>query len=323
MNFKEIQKLFEKDLEYVNEEIKKSLDSPISFIGKVASYLIESGGKRFRPLVLVLSSRAFGYTDSRMFSIASTLEFIHTATLLHDDVVDYAELRRGQPTANILWGNEATVLVGDFLLARSFLKLVQDGDLEILDCVSKATTKMAEGEILQLLKTNEPKTTEEEYLDVVYSKTAVLISAAAEIGAILGGGNREEKIRMREFGKNLGIAFQIVDDTIDYLVDDQTMGKTRGQDFYDGKVTLPFIYAYSMADNNEKIYLEELFLKDEKSKDDFEKIFDHLSRVNAFEESFKRAKEFARLAKENVDFIKEPYREYLLALVDYTIERKL
>lgn len=323
MNFKEIQKLLEKDLELVKKEITKSLDSPISFIGKVASYLIESGGKRFRPIVLILSSKAFGYNEERMYVIASTLEFIHTATLLHDDVVDYAELRRGQPTANILWGNEATVLVGDFLLARSFLKLVQDGDLEVLDCVSRATTKMAEGELLQLLKTNEPKTTEDEYLEIVKSKTAVLISAASEIGAILGNGTEEEKKKMRDFGMNLGIAFQIVDDTIDYLVEDQTMGKTRGQDFFDGKVTLPFIYAYKNSDEKNKAFLESLFLKDEKDKEDFERLFVYLKKMNAFDYSFNFAKSYVEKAKENITFLKEPFKNYLNILAEYTLERTI
>lgn len=323
MNFKEIQKLLEKDLELVGKEITKSLDSPISFIGKVASYLIESGGKRFRPIVLILSAKAFGYENERIYTIASILEFIHTATLLHDDVVDYAELRRGQPTANILWGNEATVLVGDFLLARSFLKLVQDGDLEVLDCVSRATTKMAEGELLQLLKTNEPQTTEEEYLEIVKSKTAVLISAASEIGAILGNASIEEKIRMREFGMNLGIAFQIVDDTIDYLVEDQTMGKTRGQDYFDGKATLPFIYAYKNSDEKNKAFLESLFLKEEKNKEDFERLFSYLKKMNAFEESFNIARSYVNKAKESIYFLKEPYKNYLKILADYTLERTI
>lgn len=323
MNFKEIQKLLEKDLELVKQEITKSLDSPISFIGKVASYLIESGGKRFRPIVLILSSKAFGYEKDRIYAIASTLEFIHTATLLHDDVVDYAELRRGQPTANILWGNEATVLVGDFLLARSFLKLVHDGDLEVLNCVSRATTKMAEGELLQLLKTNEPKTTEEEYLEIVKSKTAILISAASEIGAILGKGSNEEKKLMRDFGMNLGIAFQIVDDTIDYLVEDQTMGKTRGQDYFDGKVTIPFIYAYKNSDDKNKVFLEELFLKEEKDKEDFERLFAYLKKMNAFDYSFNLAKEYIDRAKENISFIKDPFKTYLNILAEYTLERKI
>lgn len=323
MNFKEIQKLLEKDLELVKEEIRSSLDSPIGFIGKVASYLIESGGKRFRPMVLILSSKAFGYKENRIYSIASTLEFIHTATLLHDDVVDYAELRRGQPTANTLWGNEATVLVGDFLLARSFLKLVQDGDLDVLNCVSKATTRMAEGEILQLLKTDDPKTTEEEYLEIVKSKTAVLIAAAAEIGAIIGKGTKEERERMRDFGMNLGIAFQIVDDTLDYLVEDHTMGKTRGQDFFDGKVTLPFIYAYKNSDDKEKQLLEELFLKEEKDKEDFERLFAYLKKKNAFEFAFNNAKEYVERAKENISFLENPYREYLLTIAEYTLERTL
>jgi octaprenyl-diphosphate synthase len=320
MDFKDIQKSLEPELVIVGNEIRKSLDSPIGFIGQVASYLIESGGKRFRP-VLLLSSHAFGYFGERIYAIASTLEFIHTATLLHDDVVDVAHLRRGQPSANVLWGNEATVLVGDFLLARSFLKLVHDKDFEVLDCVSMATTKMAEGEILQLLKTKEPKTTEEEYLEVVRCKTAILISAAAEIGAIIGESKKEERQKMRDFGMLLGIAFQITDDTLDYITEDKTLGKTQGQDFIDGKVTLPFIYAYSKSTPEQQRFLEEMLVKDDKTPEDFSKVYKVIENKGAFKYCFDKARDYIDEAKQLISFIDNDYRKCLEAIADYTIER--
>lgn len=321
MDFKDIQKELGPELDAVGDEIRKSLDSPIGFIGQVASYLIESGGKRFRPVVLILSSHAFGYFGGRIYSIAGTLEFIHTATLLHDDVVDCAELRRGQPSANVLWGNEATVLVGDFLLARSFLKLVEDQDIAVLNCVSKATTKMAEGEILQLLKTKEPGTTEEEYLEVVKSKTAVLISAAAEIGAIIGGAPREEQEKMRTFGMLLGIAFQITDDSLDYLTEDKTLGKTQGQDFYDGKVTLPFIYAYSKSTPEERKILEEMLVKEEKTREDFFRVYKIIEKKDGFKYCFEKARRYIADSKQLISFINNDYKKYLEVVADYTIER--
>lgn len=321
MEFKTLQKSLEKELSLVSKEIKACLDSPIEFIRQVASYLIESGGKRFRPLVLILSARAFGYKGDRVYKIASALEFIHTATLLHDDVVDYAELRRGKPSANVLWGNEATVLVGDFLLARSFLALVKDEDLAVLSCVSNATTKMAEGEILQLLKTDEPETTEEDYLEIVKCKTAVLISAASEAGAIIGKASKGEREKMRKFGMLIGIAFQIADDTLDYITSDETLGKIQGQDFYDGKVTMPFIYTYSKATENEKSQLSQLLLKNNKKKSDFSKVYKILKKYDAFKYSFKRAHRYVSEAKRCLSFMDEKLRRPLEVIADYTVER--
>lgn len=321
MDFKNLQNSLKKDLELVAQEIRASLDSPIDFIRQVASYLIESGGKRFRPLVLILSARAFGYEGDRVYKIASALEFIHTATLLHDDVVDYAELRRGKPSANILWGNEATVLVGDFLLARSFLALVKENNLEILDCVSNATTKMAEGEILQLLKTEEPETTEEEYLEIVRCKTAVLISAAAEVGAIIGNAHLSVRDMMRNFGMLIGTAFQIADDTLDYITSDETLGKIQGQDFYDGKVTMPFIYTYKKSTINERKLLSKLLLKKNKKREDFEKVYAILEKYDAFKHSFNRAQHYVAEAKNCISFIDEKYRKPLEIIANYTIER--
>ncbi len=322
MNFKEVQQLIESDLKKVSETIKAFLDSKISFIGQVASYLIESGGKRFRPTVHLLSARACGYEGHRMYTIASTLEFIHTATLLHDDVVDYAELRRGQPTANVLWGNEATVLVGDFLLARSFYALVGDGDIEILKCISNATTRMAEGEILQLLQTNNPEITFDEYLEIIRCKTAVLIAAASESGAILGNKSREIRNRMHNFGMNIGIAFQIIDDTLDYMIENKTLGKTRGQDFIDGKVTLPFILAYDMSNESEKKILKDLFLNDEKKSQNFQNVYHILESKDAFNLSFKYAAKYVEKAKEDISFLDSNYRDYLNIVADYILERK-
>lgn len=322
MNFKEVQQLIDIDLKRVSETIRSFLDSKISFIGQVASYLIESGGKRFRPTVHILSARACGYEGDRMYTIASTLEFIHTATLLHDDVVDYAELRRGQPTANVLWGNEATVLVGDFLLARSFYALVGDEDLDILRCISNATTRMAEGEILQLLQTNNPEITLDDYMEIIKCKTAVLIAAASESGAILGKKGREIREKMHNFGMNIGIAFQITDDTLDYIIEDKTLGKTRGQDFIDGKVTLPFILAYEKSDKCEREILKNLFLKDEKDQNDFEKIYSILESKNAFNLSFEYANRYVEKAKEDISFLDSHYREYLSIIADYILERK-
>lgn len=321
MKFKSLQKSLVKELDMVAQEIRTSLDSPVEFIRQVASYLIESGGKRFRPLVLILSARAFGYKGNRIYKIASALEFIHTATLLHDDVVDYAELRRGKPSANILWGNEATVLVGDFLLARSFLTLVRDEDIDVLNCVSNATTKMAEGEILQLLKTEEPETTEKEYLQIVNCKTAVLISAAAETGAIVGGATLKEREKMRKYGMLIGTAFQIADDTLDYITSDETLGKVQGQDFYDGKVTLPFIYTYSKATEKEKSLLSRLLVKKNKNRRDFEKIYKVLESYDAFKYSFKRAHNYVAEAKSCLSFLDEKLRKPLEIIADYTIER--
>ncbi len=321
MEFKALKKSLEKELELVAREIRASLDSPIDFIRQVASYLIESGGKRFRPLVLILSARAFGYEGERVYKIASALEFIHTATLLHDDVVDYAELRRGKPSANVLWGNEATVLVGDFLLARSFLSLVKDEDIDVLNCVSNATTKMAEGEILQLLKTEEPETTEDEYLEIVRCKTAVLISAASEAGAIIGKAPKKIREKMKDYGMLIGTAFQIADDTLDYITSDETLGKIQGQDFYDGKVTLPFIYAFSMATEKEKTTLSRLLIKKTKNRADFDKVYKILEKYDAFRYSFKRAQAYVAEAKDSVAFLDEKVRKPLELIADYTIER--
>lgn len=320
MNYKDIQKSIEKDLDEVSRKIRSFLDSPISFIGQVVTYLIESGGKRFRPTVLILSAHAFDYRGDRIYTIASTLEFIHTATLLHDDVVDYAELRRGQPSANVLWGNEATVLVGDFLLARSFYALVEDKDFDILKCISTATTRMAEGEILQLLKTK-TATTKEEYYEIVRCKTAVLIAAAAEAGAILGKASIDEREKMHQYGMKIGIAFQITDDTLDYITEDKTLGKKQGQDFYDGKVTLPLIYAYENSNEEEKALLDSLLLKDEKTIDDFLIVYKILENKNAFSYAFNEAKRFVKEAKKDIAFLRDPYKGYLETIADYIIER--
>ena len=237
--------------------IEKLLTTRIPFIRDVVHHLTKSGGKRIRPILVILSSRLCGCRSDEHLPYAAIVEFIHTATLLHDDVVDNAETRRGAATANILWGNEPSVLVGDFLFTKSFDLMVAHHNEEILKVMSKATTDLAEGEIMELLKTSDAQTLEEEYYEVIASKTAVLLSAACEIGALLGGVEHEKRIALRDFGFHMGMAFQLTDDLLDYTSTDRTLGKDAGRDLKEGKVTLPLIHALKTATQTERESIEE------------------------------------------------------------------
>src|SRR5512137_1749837 len=225
MDMAAVYQLFEEDLKGVERQFEENLRSEVSLIPTIGRYILESGGKRVRPLLLLLASRLCGYRGDRCIPLASIVEFIHTATLLHDDVVDNANLRRGQRSANAVWGNEASVLVGDFLFTKSFSLMVTDGDLRILRAMSDATTRMAEGEVLQLLKTCDLGISEVEYLEVVINKTAVLIAAACRIGGLLGAASDEQVEALHHFGMDVGIAFQLMDDCLDYVADRDQFGK--------------------------------------------------------------------------------------------------
>src|SRR5512137_357847 len=233
------------DLKNVELQFKKDLQSDVALIRKVGEYVFSSGGKRIRPALLLLSAHLCDYHGDRHVPLASVVEFIHTATLLHDDVVDNANLRRGIASANTLWGNEASVLVGDFLFSKSFSLMVADGDLSILQVLSNATTLIAEGEVLQLVCTSDLEITEERYVEVIESKTAILISAACRAGAILGTATPEQEEALGHFGMNLGIAFQLMDDTLDYIASEEQFGKSIGHDLEEGKITLPLIHTLS------------------------------------------------------------------------------
>ncbi|MDG4595769.1 MAG: octaprenyl diphosphate synthase [Candidatus Contendobacter sp.] len=231
------------DLQAVNALIRQQLRSDVALINQLAGYIIDSGGKRLRPVTVLLAARACGYAGSRHIDAAAIIEFIHTATLLHDDVVDESSLRRGRETANAIWGNQASVLVGDFLYSRSFQMMVGIGSMRLMEILADTTNMVAEGEVLQLLNCHDPDTTEERYMAVIHRKTAKLFEAAAQLGAVLAGRPREEELALARYGLRLGTAFQLIDDVLDYRASSAELGKNIGDDLAEGKPTLPLIHA--------------------------------------------------------------------------------
>lgn len=257
------------DLIRVEQQFRKDLESDVPLIRKVGEYVLSSGGKRVRPALLLLAARLCGYQGDQAVPLASVVEFIHTATLLHDDVVDSATLRRGLASANTLWGNEASVLVGDFLFSKSFSLMVGVGSLDILRVFSGATTIIAEGEVMQLLCTGEIDLSEERYINVVRSKTAILMSAACEAGAILGAASPDRQKALADFGMSLGIAFQLMDDTLDYIATEEDFGKSIGHDLEEGKITLPLIHTLRQCSAADRAVIEAVVAKDEMTLDEF------------------------------------------------------
>lgn len=251
--------LLEPQLSAINACILEKLHSAAPLIAQIAGYLISLGGKRLRPLLTVASAELCGYEGKRHIHLAACVEFIHTATLLHDDVVDKSQLRRGMPTANTVWSNKASVLVGDFLFSRAFELMVEDQSLEILHILSRASSTIAEGEVLQLASSNNLDLTQETYLRIIGAKTAQLFSAAAEVGAVIAGVDSPKREALSSFGYALGIAFQLMDDVLDYTASQHILGKTIGDDFQEGKVTLPVILAYAIGEDN--VFWEEMFSK--------------------------------------------------------------
>ena len=249
-----LSQLLGSELDRVNQLIVERMRSPVALIPQLASHIVASGGKRLRPMLTLGSARLCGYSGSRHIGLATAVEFIHTATLLHDDVVDDSDLRRGRDTANAVWGNKAPILVGDFLFSRSFELMVADGSLRILEILSRASSTIAEGEVLQLMTQNDLQTTEVSYLEVIQAKTAELFAAASRIGAVLADRPREEEEALDRFGRNLGIAFQLVDDMLDFSARQSELGKSIGDDFRDGKVTLPILIAFARGDQEERAF---------------------------------------------------------------------
>jgi len=243
MTYESVKALVADDLREVDLVIRQRLASDVVLVNQIAEYIVGSGGKRLRPLVTVVVARACGCADSRYTEAAAIIEFIHTATLLHDDVVDRSELRRGRDTANAVWGNEPSVLVGDYVYSRAFEMMVSLGNMRIMDVMASATNKIAEGEVLQLMNAHDPDTTEERYFEVIYRKTAKLFEAGAQVAAILSGKATGEEEAMARYGKHLGTAFQLIDDVLDYRADAEELGKNLGADLAEGKPTLPLIYA--------------------------------------------------------------------------------
>lgn len=315
--------LIGEDLKNVERQFKKDLQSDVPLIRKVGEYVLSSGGKRIRPALLLLAAKMCGYSGTRHVPLASVVEFIHTATLLHDDVVDNANLRRGIASANTLWGNEASVLVGDFLFSKSFSLMVADGDLNVLRVLSNATTIIAEGEVLQLICTSDMDITEERYIEVVRCKTAILLSAACQAGAILGNASPEREAALADFGMNLGIAFQLMDDTLDYVAKEEQFGKSIGHDLEEGKITLPLIYTLKQCTPAEWDRIDSIVNKEMLDDDDFQTAFDMVNRYGGIDYTVAQARAYIQKANGALDeFPASPEKTALVELADYVVTRE-
>jgi octaprenyl-diphosphate synthase len=311
------------DLVRIEEEISRLLDSDISLISVVGRYIMNSGGKRLRPLLMILCSRLCGYTGGNDASLAVVFEFLHAAALLHDDVVDHAEFRRGHPAANTIWGNPAVVLVGDFLYSKAIQMAVEYRDVRILEVLLNATTKMSEGEVLQLINSDNLEVGENEYLEVITRKTAVLISAACQTGAILGSAGAIEETALRDYGHHIGIAFQLIDDTLDFTGEAEELGKPVGNDLQEGKATLPLIYALRNAKAAERLRLRQIFIADQIPAKDMSEIRNLVVRTGGIEYTNNKAIAHSMRAKEALRvFSKSPVKEILDDIADYVISRR-
>lgn len=320
----EVIRIIKDDLDKLEDSIDSLLTTRVAFIKDVVHHLIRSGGKRVRPILVILSSKLCGCHNDDPLPYAAIVEFIHTATLLHDDVVDNAETRRGNATANTVWGNESTVLVGDFLFSKSFDLMVANQNPEILKVMSKATTDLAEGEILELLKTSDAHTTEEEYFEVIEAKTAVLLSAACEVGALLGGVDQKKRAALRDFGYHIGMAFQLTDDLLDYVSSNRILGKDTGRDLKEGKVTLPLIKALKSASAEEKQFIEQTLTKPRITVKDFQRTKNIIMKYDGLGYTAGISKDHIDAAKELMDvFPDSPYRKALIDLADYIIAREV
>jgi len=310
------------DLKQVEEQFRKDLESDVPLIRKVGEYVLASGGKRIRPAMLLLAARLCNYQGTQAIPLASVVEFIHTATLLHDDVVDSATLRRGLASANTLWGNEASVLIGDFLFSKSFSLMVNAGSLDVLRVMSRATTVIAEGEVLQLLYTGEVDLTEEQYIEVVRAKTAVLLSAACQCGAILGGVSADQEQALADFGMELGIAFQLMDDILDYTASEEEFGKSIGHDLEEGKLTLPLIHALRGCNDKEREAVTAIIEKDELTPEDFRLVSGLVQSYGGIEYTVEKARGcVANCARHLSCFSDTTCKQALLDLATYVVTR--
>jgi len=318
--------LVEEDLEACNHVIVQRMDSPVALIPQLAAHIVAAGGKRLRPLLTLAASRLCGYPGSaggaRHVDLAACVEFIHTATLLHDDVVDESQLRRGLASANAVFGNKASVLVGDFLFARAFQLMVDDGSLRVLAILSKAAATIAEGEVLQLVTQNDLSTTEARYLEVVQGKTAALFAAACQIGAVVASRPDREETALAEYGMKLGIAFQLVDDALDYVADQATLGKTIGDDFREGKITLPVLVAFLAGDDMEKAFWRRTIEDLEQTDADLDRAMGLIADHGAIKVTLDRAQRFVQEAQAALTvFPDTQIRRALAGVADYTVQR--
>lgn len=310
------------EMNAVNQVILDRMQSEVSLIPTLAGHLIAGGGKRMRPMLTLACARLLDYGGARHHKLAACVEFIHTATLLHDDVVDGSGLRRGKATANLIWGNQATVLVGDFLFSRSFELMVEDGSLRVLKILSRASAVIAEGEVNQLTAAREIETTEDRYLDIIAAKTAVLFAAACQIAAVVAERDPKDEAALESFGRNLGIAFQLVDDAIDYASDADTMGKSLGDDFREGKVTLPVILAYQRGTEEERSFWREAVSGRAAGEAELARAVALLKSTGSLDDTLARARHYgARAIDSLAGFPTGPAKAALVECVEFAIAR--
>ena len=329
--------LLHDDMQACNRAILARMDSPVTLIPQLAAHLIAAGGKRLRPLLTLASARLCGYPDdaarvgagpgaglgaARHVNLAACVEFIHTATLLHDDVVDESRLRRGLASANAVFGNKASVLVGDFLFARAFQLMVDDGSLEVMAILSKASATIAEGEVLQMATQNDLSTTMERYLEVIHGKTAALFAAACRVGAVVAGRPERDALALDSFGTNLGMAFQLVDDALDYAADQRQLGKTVGDDFREGKITLPVLAAYEAGSEQDRQFWRRVIEDSAQEPDDLDHALGLIAATGSIGATLRYAADYADRARDALSgFPDSRIRQLLCGVATYTVSR--
>jgi octaprenyl-diphosphate synthase len=322
MDIDQIRDLSNDDMQAVNQLIQQQVDSEVALINQLGFYIVNSGGKRLRPLLTVLSARAMGIDNNDHHTLAAIVEFIHTATLLHDDVVDESTMRRGRETANAIFGNQASVLVGDFLYTRSFQMMVSLKRMRVMEILSEATNQIAEGEVLQLMNCNDASTTEARYFDVIYGKTARLFEAATQLAAVLTDQNEHIERAMQEYGKHLGTAFQLADDILDYMADSEEMGKNAGDDLAEGKPTLPLLYAMWHAKNDDDKALIQEAIEQSNGLPHLSRIQSIMEETGALDYTRECAQKEVQMAIDSLNAIEDSeYKEALIALAHISVER--
>lgn len=311
------------DMSDVNNLIVQRMDSSVALIPQLAGYIVAAGGKRLRPVLTLAAARMVGYQGEHHKLLAAVVEFIHTATLLHDDVVDESDLRRGQASANAVFGNKSSVLVGDFLFSRAFVLMVEVGSLAVLDILSRASAVIAEGEVLQLQTSNDIATDEEAYLAVIKAKTAELFAAAARVGAEVADRPAAECQALWDYGMNLGVAFQLIDDVLDYSAHQATLGKTVGDDFREGKLTLPVVLAVAAADDDERAFWKRTVEDLTQEDDDLSRAQALMAKHDTLAQTVARARQYGEAARQALAiFPDSPIRQALIDVVDFVVERE-
>ena len=322
-SYLELKNLVGNRLDNVSQLIKLKLTSKINLIHKMTDHHLNAGGKRIRPLLTLASGKLCGYKDGdRDINLAACVELIHSATLLHDDVIDNSDLRRGIKTPNSVWGNQSSILVGDYILSRCFEMMVEDGSSEILKLLSSTSSTIAQGEVLQLEYKGEIDVLEETYFNIINMKTAALFSTATRVGACIANKNKKEKDALESYGKNIGLAFQIADDALDYFSTKKVFGKEIGKDFYEGKTTLPLIIIFQRANAEERNFLKKIFKKEKRNEDDFSETLALINKYKAVQASFKRAEYFVNVSYDALGIFEDSIEKKVLQnLTGFSLNR--